>query len=79
MLFGTHVTSIYRVHFYIQYKCVFVCIGQVPVYGFSVTALDAGLLSTLVRSQTTLSWFLKTPDGSSAAGIGVILPYSSTG
>lgn len=58
---------------------VYVCIGQVPLYGFSVTAVDAGLLSTLIPSQTTLSWFLKTPDGSGAAGIGVILPYTSTG
>ncbi|XP_043086634.1 transmembrane 7 superfamily member 3 [Puntigrus tetrazona] len=50
----------------------------IPLYGFSVTAADAGLLSTLTPSQTTISWFLKTPDGRSAAGIGVILPYTST-
>ncbi|XP_077091287.1 transmembrane 7 superfamily member 3 [Siphateles boraxobius] len=70
--------SFITLQFHTQHSNVTLSYTQVPLYGFSVTAVDAGLLSTLILSQTTLSWFLKTPDGSSAAGIGVILPYTST-
>ncbi|XP_067284813.1 transmembrane 7 superfamily member 3 [Pseudorasbora parva] len=70
--------SFITLQFHTQHNNVTLSYSQVPLYGFSVTAVDAGLLSTLTPSQTSLSWFLKTPDGSSAAGIGVILPYTST-
>ncbi|XP_056101345.1 transmembrane 7 superfamily member 3 [Rhinichthys klamathensis goyatoka] len=70
--------SFITLQFHTQHSNVTLSYTQVPLYGFSVTAVDAGLLSSLIPSQTTLSWFLKTPDGSSAAGVGVILPYTST-
>ncbi|XP_048011179.1 transmembrane 7 superfamily member 3 [Megalobrama amblycephala] len=69
--------SFITLQFHTQRSNITLSYFQVLVYGFSVTGRDAGLLSTLIPSQTTLSWFLKTPDGSSTAGIGVILPYSS--
>ncbi|KAK7129605.1 hypothetical protein R3I93_019297 [Phoxinus phoxinus] len=70
--------SFITLQFHTQHSNITLSYSQVPLYGFSVTAVDAGLLSSLIPSQTTLSWFLKTPDGSSAAGVGVILPYTST-
>lgn len=58
---------------------VCVCLIQVPAYGFSVTTVDSGLLFPLSPNQLTLSFFLLSPSGDSVAGIGVILPYLSTG
>ncbi|XP_016366458.1 transmembrane 7 superfamily member 3-like [Sinocyclocheilus rhinocerous] len=70
--------SFLTLQFHTHHRNVTLSYTPIPLYGFSVTAADAGLLSTLTLSQTTVSWFLKTPDGSSAAGVGVILPYTST-
>uniref|UniRef100_A0A673KTS5 Transmembrane 7 superfamily member 3-like n=1 Tax=Sinocyclocheilus rhinocerous TaxID=307959 RepID=A0A673KTS5_9TELE len=70
--------SFLTLQFHTHHRNVTLSYTLIPLYGFSVTAADAGLLSNLTLSQTTVSWFLKTPDGSSAAGIGVILPYTST-
>lgn len=70
--------SFITLQFHTQHRNVTLSYSQVPLYGFSVTAEDAGLLSTLIPSQSSISWFLNTPDGGSAAAIGVILPYTST-
>ncbi|XP_026092066.1 transmembrane 7 superfamily member 3-like [Carassius auratus] len=70
--------SFLTMQFHTHHHNVTLSYTQIPLYGFSVTAADVGLLSNLTLNQTTVSWFLKTPDGSSAAGIGVILPYTST-
>lgn len=56
-----------------------VCSVQVPAYGSSVTAVDSGLLFPLSPAQSTLSCYLQAPNGDSVAGIGVLLPYTSTG
>uniref|UniRef100_A0A8C2CN69 Transmembrane 7 superfamily member 3 n=1 Tax=Cyprinus carpio TaxID=7962 RepID=A0A8C2CN69_CYPCA len=69
--------SFLTLQFHTHHRNVTLSYTPIPLYGSSVTAADAGLLSTLTLSQTTVSWFLKTPDGSSAAGVGVILPYTS--
>ncbi|XP_051976692.1 transmembrane 7 superfamily member 3-like isoform X2 [Xyrauchen texanus] len=63
--------------FHTQQRNVTLSYTQAPVYGQSITAPDAGLLSTLSPNQSTISWYLQTPDGNSVAGIGVILPYTS--
>ncbi|XP_050962890.1 transmembrane 7 superfamily member 3 [Labeo rohita] len=70
--------SFLTLQFHTHHHNVTLSYTLIPLYGFSVTAADAGLLSNLTPSQTTVSWFLRTPDGSSVAGVGVILPYSST-
>uniref|UniRef100_A0AAY4DCB7 TM7S3/TM198-like domain-containing protein n=1 Tax=Denticeps clupeoides TaxID=299321 RepID=A0AAY4DCB7_9TELE len=51
---------------------------RVPQLGFSLTAADSGLLSALTPAQSTVSWFIESPDGQTVAGTGVILPYTST-
>lgn len=56
--------------------CVLV---QVLAYGSSVTTVDSGLLFPLSPAQSTISCFLLAPSSDSVAGIGVILPYTSTG
>ncbi|KAM3859242.1 transmembrane 7 superfamily member 3 [Diretmus argenteus] len=48
-----------------------------PDPDLSLTAVDPGLLSPLLPSQTSLSLFLLSPDGGAVAGTGVILPYTS--
>lgn len=58
---------------------IVVCVFQLAGYGSSVTSVDAGLLSTLLPAQSSLSWFLKTADGNNVTGIAVILPYTNTG
>ncbi|XP_026066135.1 transmembrane 7 superfamily member 3-like [Carassius auratus] len=70
--------SFLTLQFHTHHRNVTLSYTPIPLYGFSVTAADAGLLTTLTLSQTDVSWFLKTPDGSSTAGVGVILPYTST-
>ncbi|XP_051546539.1 transmembrane 7 superfamily member 3-like isoform X2 [Myxocyprinus asiaticus] len=69
--------SFITLQFHTPHRNVTLSYTQAPVYGQSVTAADAGLLSALLPNQSTLSWFLQTPDGNSVAGIGVMLPYMS--
>lgn len=45
--------------------------------GSFLTAVDSGLLSTLQPGQTSLSWFLSSPDGTAVTGTGLVLSYSS--
>uniref|UniRef100_A0A8C6K494 Transmembrane 7 superfamily member 3 n=1 Tax=Nothobranchius furzeri TaxID=105023 RepID=A0A8C6K494_NOTFU len=45
--------------------------------GLSLTAADAGLLSTLEPGQTSLSLFLSSPNGDAVVGVGVTLSYGS--
>lgn len=52
---------------------------QVLQPGFFLTAVDSGLLSTLQPAQTSLSWFLSSPDGTRVTGTGLVLSYSSAG
>ncbi|KAK2893119.1 hypothetical protein Q8A67_013107 [Cirrhinus molitorella] len=70
--------SFLMLQFHTHHRNVTLSYTPIPLYGFSVTAADAGLLSNLTPSQTTVSWFLQTPDGLSVAGVGVILPYTRT-
>ncbi|MCJ8736253.1 hypothetical protein PDJAM_G00256710 [Pangasius djambal] len=65
--------------FHTQHRNATTSYTRVPVYGSSVTTVDSGLLFPLLPAQSTLSCFLLTPNGDSVAGIGAILPYSSTG
>lgn len=65
--------------FHTQHHNVTLSYMQLPGSGSSmVTAVDAGLLSTLLPAQSSLSWFLNTADGNNVTGIGLILPYTST-
>lgn len=41
--------------------------------------MDSGLLSTLQPDQTTISWFLSSPNGTPVTGTGLVLAYSGTG
>uniref|UniRef100_A0A668AF23 Transmembrane 7 superfamily member 3 n=1 Tax=Myripristis murdjan TaxID=586833 RepID=A0A668AF23_9TELE len=63
--------------FHTQHRNATLSYSRMPSLGFSLTAVDSGLLSPLVPSQTTLSLFLLSPDGGAVAGTGVILPYTS--
>ncbi|KAB5565967.1 hypothetical protein PHYPO_G00247680 [Pangasianodon hypophthalmus] len=64
--------------FHTQHRNATTSYTRVPAYGSSVTTVDSGLLFPLLPAQSTLSCFLLAPSGDSVAGIGVILPYSST-
>lgn len=64
--------------FHTQHHNATLSYTRVPDLGDSVTAVDAGLLSTLPPGQTALSLFLMSSNRESVAGTGVILPYSST-
>ncbi|XP_051974325.1 transmembrane 7 superfamily member 3-like [Xyrauchen texanus] len=70
--------SFITLQFHTQYRNITLSYTLVPVYGQSLTAVDAGLLSTLLPTQAALSWFMHTPDGNSVTGIAVVLPYTST-
>ncbi|XP_051544416.1 transmembrane 7 superfamily member 3-like isoform X1 [Myxocyprinus asiaticus] len=70
--------SFITLQFHTQHRNITLSYTLVPVYGQSLTAVDAGLLSTLLPTQSTISWFLQTPDGNSVTGIAVVLPYTST-
>ncbi|KAM4615321.1 transmembrane 7 superfamily member 3 isoform 2-T2 [Polymixia lowei] len=62
--------------FHTQYRNATLSYTRMPGAGLSLTAVDSGLLSHLRPTQTSLSLFLLSPDGSSVAGMGVILPYT---
>ncbi|XP_074554941.1 transmembrane 7 superfamily member 3 [Halichoeres trimaculatus] len=64
--------------FHTQHHNATLSYTRVPDLGLSVTAVDAGLLSTLLPGQAALSLFLMSSNRDSVAGTGVILPYSST-
>ncbi|XP_035379512.1 transmembrane 7 superfamily member 3 [Electrophorus electricus] len=64
--------------FHTQDSNVTLSYEKVPVYGYSLTAVDAGLLFPLKSGQSSLSCFLLAPDGEPVTGIGVLLPYTST-
>ncbi|XP_023664617.2 transmembrane 7 superfamily member 3 isoform X1 [Paramormyrops kingsleyae] len=48
---------------------------EVPALGSSHTATDAGLLSLMLRSQTSLTWYLLASDSPPLTAVGVVLPY----
>ncbi|XP_048884710.1 transmembrane 7 superfamily member 3 isoform X2 [Brienomyrus brachyistius] len=48
---------------------------EVPALGSSHTATDAGLLSLMLRSQTSLTWYLLPSDSAPLTAVGVVLPY----
>ncbi|XP_068162968.1 transmembrane 7 superfamily member 3 [Antennarius striatus] len=73
----TEVTFI-TLQFHTQYRNATLSYTKTPRLGWSVTAVDSGLLSTLLPSQVSLSLFLSSSDDDVVAGTGVILPYSST-
>ncbi|KAI7792062.1 transmembrane 7 superfamily member 3 [Triplophysa rosa] len=70
--------SFIMLQFHTQHHNVTLSYTQLPGYGSSITSVDAGLLSTLLPAQSSLSWFLKTADGNNVTGIAVILPYTNT-
>ncbi|XP_041935524.1 transmembrane 7 superfamily member 3 [Alosa sapidissima] len=69
--------SFITLQFHTQHHNATLSYTRVPLPGFSLTAADTGLLSTLTPTQSSLSWFLLSPDGDTVAGTGVILPYRS--
>lgn len=69
--------SFITLQFHTQHHNATLSYNRVPLPGFSLTAADTGLLSTLTPTQSSLSWFLLSPDGDMVAGTGVILPYRS--
>lgn len=71
--------SVYLISHVSSDKMIFVCLVQMPALGSSLTAVDPGLLSTLLQGQVSLSLFLSSLNEDTVAGTGVILPYSSTG
>ncbi|KAF5901635.1 transmembrane 7 superfamily member 3-like [Clarias magur] len=64
--------------FHTQHLNATISYTRVPAYGSSLAAIDSGLLFPLSPAQSTLSCFLLAPSTDPVAGIGVILPYSST-
>ncbi|XP_034529466.1 transmembrane 7 superfamily member 3 [Notolabrus celidotus] len=70
--------SFITLQFHTQHRNATLSYTRVPDLGLSVSAVDAGLLSTLLPSQTALSLFLLSSNGDSVTGTGVILPYSNT-
>ncbi|CAG00269.1 unnamed protein product [Tetraodon nigroviridis] len=50
---------------------------RTPRPGYFLSAVDAGLLSSLQPDQTSLSWFLSSPDGTPVTGTALVLAYSS--
>ncbi|KAK5849081.1 hypothetical protein PBY51_008753 [Eleginops maclovinus] len=64
--------------FHTQHRNVTLSYTRIPDLGPSLTAVDSGLLSTLLPGQVALSLFLSSPDGDTVAGTGVILPYSGS-
>ncbi|XP_071403432.1 transmembrane 7 superfamily member 3 [Centroberyx affinis] len=64
--------------FHTQHRNATLSYSRMPGLGLSLTAVDSGLLSPLLPSQTSLSLFLSSPDGAVVAGTGVILPYTGT-
>ncbi|KAJ8261627.1 hypothetical protein GJAV_G00156460 [Gymnothorax javanicus] len=69
----THIT----VQFHTRNRNATLSYSQVPSPGSAHTAVDAGLLSSLLPLQTSVTWFLLSPDGDPISGIGVILPYTT--
>lgn len=69
--------SFITLQFHTQHHNATLSYARVPLPGFSLTAPDAGLLSTLTPSQSSVSWFLLSADEDTVAGTGVILPYRS--
>ncbi|KAL2102634.1 hypothetical protein ACEWY4_001802 [Coilia grayii] len=69
--------SFITLQFHSQHHNATLSYTRVPLPGFSLTAADTGLLSTLTPAQSWLSWFLLSPNGDTVAGTGVILPYRS--
>ncbi|XP_056604476.1 transmembrane 7 superfamily member 3 [Triplophysa dalaica] len=70
--------SFIMLQFHTQHHNVTLSYTELPGYGSSITSVDAGLLSTLLPAQSSLSWFLNTADGNNVTGLAVILPYTNT-
>lgn len=64
--------------FHTQHRNATLSYTKMPALGSSLTAVDPGLLSTLLQGQVSLSLFLSSLNEDTVAGTGVILPYSST-
>ncbi|XP_076862943.1 transmembrane 7 superfamily member 3 [Brachyhypopomus gauderio] len=62
--------------FHTQYSNATLSYEKVPEYGYSLTAVDSGLLFPLSSGQSSLSCFLLAPDGGPVTGTGVLLPYT---
>ncbi|KAI1883864.1 hypothetical protein AGOR_G00236420 [Albula goreensis] len=70
----THIT----LQFHTQHLNATLSYTQIPSLSSSHTSVDSGLLSPLQPQQTSLTWYLLSPDGDPVGGTGVILPYRST-
>ncbi|KAG9332906.1 hypothetical protein JZ751_014390, partial [Albula glossodonta] len=70
----THIT----LQFHTQHRNATLSYTQIPSLSSSHTSVDSGLLSPLQPQQTSLTWYLLSPDGDPVGGTGVILPYRST-
>ncbi|XP_058480710.1 transmembrane 7 superfamily member 3 [Solea solea] len=64
--------------FHTQHHNVTLSYNRMPSLDLSMTAVDSGLLSSLLPAQISLSLFLSSPNSDTVASIGVILPLSST-
>ncbi|XP_041110987.1 transmembrane 7 superfamily member 3-like isoform X2 [Polyodon spathula] len=63
--------------FHSQYRNVTVSYDQAPTPNTSLTAHDAGLVSTLRLQQSSLQWYMESPEGKPVSGMAVILPYKA--
>uniref|UniRef100_A0A672GZ91 TM7S3/TM198-like domain-containing protein n=1 Tax=Salarias fasciatus TaxID=181472 RepID=A0A672GZ91_SALFA len=64
--------------FHTQHRNATLSYTRDPGPGRSLTAVDSGLLSSLLPGQTSLALYLSAPGNETVAGTGVILPYAST-
>uniref|UniRef100_A0A1A8HYE3 Transmembrane 7 superfamily member 3 n=2 Tax=Nothobranchius kuhntae TaxID=321403 RepID=A0A1A8HYE3_NOTKU len=69
---------IITLQFHSQHHNATLSYTRIPTMGLSLTAADAGLLSTLEPGQTSLSLFLSSPNGDAVVGVGVTLSYGSS-
>ncbi|XP_041113287.1 transmembrane 7 superfamily member 3-like isoform X2 [Polyodon spathula] len=63
--------------FHSQYRNATISYDQAPTPNTSLTAHDAGLVSTLRLQQSSLQWYMESPEGKPVSGMAVILPYKA--
>ncbi|KAL4658472.1 transmembrane 7 superfamily member 3 [Arapaima gigas] len=65
------------VQFHTQQQNITLSYTKVPTLNSSHTAVDSGLLSPLLITQTSFTWYLLSTDKRPLTGVGVILAYNS--
>uniref|UniRef100_A0A8C9W7N4 Transmembrane 7 superfamily member 3 n=1 Tax=Scleropages formosus TaxID=113540 RepID=A0A8C9W7N4_SCLFO len=64
--------------FHTQQYNITLSFSKVPTLSSSHTAVDSGLLSPLLITQTSLDWYLLSPENRPLTSVGVILAYGSS-